>query len=84
MRSIAGLSLLLYLTALSGCSGIGAVDINVHVDCPVLGKKLLMADDTKGWVLKHQDDAPASVLDFTNAVGRHNERVEEICQEKKP
>ena len=83
MRSIRGLSLLICLIALSGCSGIGEpLSIRVSVDCPVLGKKLLLAQDGKDWMLTHQDDMPGSVLEFTNAVGRHNQKTEEICSEK--
>lgn len=87
MKSIAGLSLLLCLTALSGCSGlVGAIEINVHVDCPVLGKKLRLADDGKAWLSRAEarEPSPPSVIDFTNAVGRFNEKVDEICLEKKP
>ena len=84
MKSIAGLSLLLCLTVSSGCSSLGTVDITVHVDCPVLGKELRLAQDGKDWLLAHEAGMPPSILEFTNAVGRHNEKVAEICQGKKP
>lgn len=65
--------------ALAGCAA-APLEIRVAVDCPVLGKEIRMADDAKEWVLRHQEDAPASVLDFTNAVGTHNEKVREVCR----
>ena len=68
---------------LSGCLGEG-IPIRVTVDCPVLGKEIRMADDAKSWVLRHQEDAPAGVLEFTNAVGTHNEKVREICRPASP
>ena len=81
MRSRVALSLLLCLIALSGCSSLGgSIPLSVSVDCPVLGKEIRMADDAKAWVLRHQDDAPPSVLEFTNAVGDHNDKVREVCR----
>lgn len=85
MRSTASRSLRRWAIALSACSALAGcaaapLEIRVSVDCPVLGKEIRMADDAKAWVLRHQDDAPASVLAFTNAVGDHNEKVATICR----
>lgn len=90
MRSTASRSLRRWAIALSASSALwgcasAPLSIRVSVDCPVLGKELRMADDAKAWVLQHQDDAPPSVLAFTNAVGDHNEKVQAICRgEMKP
>ena len=65
--------------ALAGCAA-APLEIRVSVDCPVLGKEIRMADDAKAWVLRHQEDAPASVLTFTNEVGTFNEKVREVCR----
>lgn len=69
--------------ALAGCASM-PLEFRASVDCPVLGKEIRMADDAKAWVLRHQDDAPPSVLDFTNAVGTHNEKVRNICRAPAP
>jgi len=84
MKSIRALSLATCLIALSACSVLSGdpLEFNVHVDCPVLGRKLMLAQDGKDWMLRHQPDMPGSVLEFTNAVGRHNEKVDEICHAK--
>lgn len=76
--SLKRLAVACFMLGLAGCAS-APLTIRADVDCPVLGKLLLMPQPAKDWLLA-QPSVPPEMLAFTNAVGTHNEKVREICR----
>ncbi len=79
MRSMRGLSLLIFAGALTACSAIGEIPVRVSVDCAILGREHKMAEPAKAWLLA-QPDPPPELKAFLDSVGDHNAKVREICK----
>lgn len=80
--SLKRLALAAFLLGLTACAT-APISIRADVDCPVLGRLLLMPQPAKDWLLA-QPNVPPEMLAFTNAVGTHNDKVREICRQPPP